>query len=124
MDTYHYMQKLIPKNWMLVCGFGYRVTKSDITDLDIADLPASKDVLDKIKEACQKLWSNTYGIKLYWGDLDQEGEHVFQLLKKEYPHLNKWQPAYDAMEKRRKLITPVDGEVHQEFVLVNDLTFN
>jgi hypothetical protein len=47
------MQKLIPKNWMLVCGFGYWVTKSDITDLDIADPPASKDVLDKIKEACQ-----------------------------------------------------------------------
>ncbi len=121
MDTYHYLQGLLEKDWMLVCGFGYRVSKADISDLGIADLHAHKHVQDSIKYSCQNYWQDLNNEKLYWGDLDDEGELIFQALKKQYVNLKKWKPAYDAMKARQPHIKPECLDVHQEAILINEL---
>ncbi|MEY8248138.1 MAG: DUF2220 family protein [Bermanella sp.] len=123
MDTYHYLQGLIPSDWMLVCGFGYRVTKADITDLKIVDLHAHRLVSDQVKQACETFWQDTLSIKLYWGDLDDEGQQIFASLKQQYPSLKKWPAAYAAMEQRRQRITAGSLDVHQEAILCDALTF-
>ncbi len=123
MDTYHYLQGKLPGSWMLVCGFGYRVTKSDISNLKIIDLHASIEVQDKIKFACNKFWLDTEGKKLYWGDLDDEGNQIFESLKKQYPTLKKWKPAYDAMEARKKQAATGLQDIHQEAILMKDINF-
>ena len=106
---------------MLVYGFGNRVTKSDVSNLDIVDLHASREVSDHIKQACYDLWSDIQGDKLYWGDLDDKGNQIFESLKNQYPALRKWQPAYDAMEKRKHLSMATFTDVHQESILIRDL---
>jgi hypothetical protein len=121
MDTYHYLQEYIPNDWMLVYGFGNRIAKEDISDLDIVDLHLANPKQGDIHQACLAFWKAKNAKKLYWGDNDKTGLEIFNSLKKQYPNLKKWKSAYDAMNRKEKTLNMKD--IHQEAILVDELDF-
>jgi hypothetical protein len=123
MDTYHYLKELLPLDWMLVCGFGQRITKGGVFEFEIADLHASVDTHYQVIEHCSAFWVDQTTIKLYWGDLDQNGESIFQSLKGQLPKLKKWLPVYSEMNS---ISDSLGGniDVNQEAILVNASMFD
>ncbi len=119
MDTYYYLREFAPADWMLVCGFGQRITKKNIRDLSVVDLHASADTPLTVQQACRQFWSqNAHGF-LYWGDKDTNGEQIFQTLNKQITSLEKWLPAYNAMQQIAD--QHQCNDVHQEAVHASQL---
>lgn len=105
MDSYHYLLPFIPSDWMLVCGFGARVTKQRILDPNITDFHFHEGVSGAVIEACKGLWVTASAPKYYWGDIDKKGLEIFEGLRVQIPNLELWQPGYQSLLNTQESIT-------------------